>query len=101
MSSQNAFGTFLETRELMRREGSSEPSGEGEASTADVQALQVLAGATFPASLPRLLEESGLGLDDFTHALERLKEANLVRIVTDNGQELAELTDQGRALKAQ
>jgi hypothetical protein len=100
MSTQNAFGTFLETRELLRKGESEEDLVKQEVSPSEVHALRVLTQSTFPAPLPRLLEQSGLPLDEFARALERLKEAQLIRIAESDGQEVAELTRQGEALKA-
>jgi len=101
MALGNAFGTFLETRDLLRRgEQAPEPSQTQSDGGSSDATLALLRGS-FPVSMPDLMARNQLSLDQFTAALNRLNSAGLVTLTTtSDGQQTVDLTPQGAALVA-
>jgi hypothetical protein len=105
MSAGDAFGTFLETKDLLRkRDDQVEETPVGvvaeHAGDLPTQAFNLLLSGSFPAPVAELLDASGLPLVEFTDALARLQAAGLVLVQNENGRQVAVLTDQGRTLRA-
>ncbi|HXA55016.1 MAG TPA: hypothetical protein VNV37_09115 [Solirubrobacteraceae bacterium] len=100
----NAFGTFLETKELLRDTGEhpETPAAPSEPENAlrFSEAVKLLLSSSFPTTLPQLLEASGLALEDFTEAIKRLEAASLITVVRDDGSQLVRLTERGEHLVA-
>ena len=98
----NAFGTFLETKELLRDTGE-QPKAPTAAPESDnalrfSKAVKLLLSSSFPSTLPQLLEASGLPLDDFTDAINRLEVGGLITVERADGSQLVRLTEQGEHL---
>ena len=110
MADTNSFGTFLETRQLLRKgTGGESAAGEDQGplgETAKVEApvdptlnvLRIL-GTHDRLSIPELLAGSGLSLEVFTEALKQLQDADLVSVGSENGKQVAALSERGAQLK--
>lgn len=103
MSASNALGGYLDTKNVLRRSGSGD-GGEGanesgEASAKASQALELLAQAQFPTTMPTLLAESGWDVGDFAQAIDVLRKASLIDVTKDGDTETVQLTEQGKALR--
>lgn len=86
-SKSNSFGTFLETvhRGTAKR---------GESVGNPLELTTILAGSG-PMTVPELLRSSEMGFIDFAKSLDTLREAKLVALVGEPGQETVELTSNG------
>ena len=87
-SKVDSFGTFLET--MQRRESSRQASGGS-----PIALLTILAESG-PQPVPELLARSEMGFTDFSQALNTMREAGLLTLVGQPGQEVVELTETGQ-----
>ncbi len=91
MANVDSFGTFLES--LSRREKGRTPSkGEGAS-----HFLRLIADSG-PESVPDLLKRSGLSVADFMEALTTLREAGLISLGGEPGNEIVRLTSAGEEI---
>ncbi len=81
------FGTFLET--LKRRETSRQASRG-----ASFNLLTILVDSG-PTPVPDLMKESGMGVADFAEALKTMREAGLITLAGQPGNETVGLTKNG------
>jgi hypothetical protein len=102
MSSTNAFGTFLETKELLRegdeRSSATDVATQPEDALRFSQAVKLLLKGSFPTTLPELMGESKLSLAEFTESVGLLERSGLITVEDPEGRQLASLTEQGQKL---
>jgi predicted transcriptional regulator len=105
MAATNAFGTFLETKQLLREGPEEQERGPGPSPAAAPpepekfnKAVQLLLKGTLPSTLPRLWEASGLSLDEFKESIDMLEQSGLIAIEETDGHQVATLTALGQTL---
>jgi hypothetical protein len=103
VAATNAFGTYLETKDLLRHsaersESVVDETGSGRVEVSN-QALSLLMNGHFPKPVPELLEDSGVPVAEFSEALGILQRAGLVAVDQTDGRQIAALTEQGQALR--
>ena len=101
MPSSDSFGTFLESRNIMRkgaqREGDvkrSTPPSE-ELSQSAAISLSIITDNEFPIETHTLLKNSGLSIGEFAEALDAVQRAGLVEVRRGESAEVVELTPRG------
>jgi predicted transcriptional regulator len=107
VGSSNSFGTFLETRDLMRKAAEPEPKAADprsaqpsqELTESAVLSLSLVTDHAFPVEVPELLKASGMPLRQFMEALNAIRNADLVEVRTEDGRELVALTPRGKELQ--
>jgi hypothetical protein len=106
----NAFGTFLDTKDLLASRKRVAASGVDDALVTHRQArpatdlsserlIDLVSNVEFPLPVDRLYEESGLKLSDFAPLLDRLLALDIVALRQDDDAEIAELTEFGSKLR--
>lgn len=100
----NSFGAYLDAKDLLQRpaEPIQRPAAPADSSVPTSRALDLLLNAEFPSPVPKLLDESGLPLEEFTETLNTLNQAGLVKLskAEADSREVAALTEQGLALRS-
>jgi hypothetical protein len=102
MAESNSFGTFLETRDQLRKSRQPAikraPGGGTEEPSSGLEPLTVLANTSFPVAMGDLVEGSDSPVD-LVEALGRLEKAGLVAFEEADGHKVVALTEQGASLK--
>jgi predicted transcriptional regulator len=102
VASSNSFGTFLETRKLMRKGAESEEQSRrrpdhSEALTESAAvSVSLVTDHDFPLPIHELLKESGIPLDQFTDALQAIRRAGLIELRRGDDGEIVILTPKGQ-----
>jgi hypothetical protein len=100
MSASNSFGTFLETRELMRKGAGGRPSTPSDPNSRAAASLRMLTEQTFPVPLRDLFASSEMQEAEFVEAVGALCDADLIEVREENSEEVVVLTERGEAFKA-
>ena len=105
MPSSDSFGTFLESRNIMRkgaqREGDvkrSTPPSE-ELSQSAAISLAIITDNEFPIETHELLKNSGLSISELTEALDAVQRAGLVEVRRGDDGEVVALTPRGNEFR--
>jgi DNA-binding MarR family transcriptional regulator len=98
--SSSALGTYLDTKNVLRGSRVSEVEAYRETSNQRAQALELLAQAQFPTTMPALLAETGWDVSAFAQAVDVLRKAGLIDVIKEDETETVRLTAQGEALRA-
>ena len=99
MSSANSFGTFLETRQLLRSQSQQQQArSAGADESPQIAAAVKILEAPLPAPGHELLKSSGLPMATFFETLSSLQSEGLVELRKGDDGELVHLTDRGRDL---
>jgi hypothetical protein len=96
MSSANSFGTFLETRQLLKGQNAPSSGSFGDADPQAEAAVRIL--KELPAAAPDLLRSTNLPMGVFFETLVSLQEQGVVQVRRNDAGDLVDLTDRGRAL---
>ena len=100
MSSANSFGTFLETREMLKGHNGA-PASRSAGGDPQADAAVRILKAPLPAPGHDLLASTSLPMDLFFETLRSLQEQGVLELRhTDQG-DLVDLTARGRALLAE
>jgi hypothetical protein len=108
MAASDSFGTFLNTKQFLRRKEAvgarqtSPRSGEDVASSGDEGKLLLPLAALEPGletPVAEVLEKSGMDVGTFAASLSRLQHAGLVEVSETPTGQFVKLTESGAALK--
>jgi len=96
VAASNSFGTFLETRELLRKP--QEKNAPSEPDDPAVAAAVRLLEHPLPAPVHELLQQTRLPLACFYDAIQMLRDEGLIEMRAGDEGELLDLTDRGHEL---